>query len=70
MGQRFVPDSFIFRQLIHRNVEQRYLPKGLDLFAVLGSEQALAHLETSGDTAMPNYMRAVREDSEGRCWLR
>lgn len=56
MGQRFVPDSFIFRQLVHRNVPDRYLPRGLDLFAVLGSEQALAHLETAGDTARPQYM--------------
>ena len=55
MGQRFVPDSFIFRQLIHRNVPNRMLPKGLDLFAVLGSERALEHLAAAGDTAMPQY---------------
>lgn len=56
MGQRFVPDAFVFRQLIDRNVPGRMLPKGLDFFAVLGSERALGHLEASGDTAAPNYM--------------
>lgn len=55
MGQRFVPDSFVFRQLIHRNVPNRYLPKGLDLFAVLGSERALKHLTDAGDATMPKY---------------
>ncbi|MDQ5853039.1 MAG: DUF3160 domain-containing protein, partial [Chloroflexota bacterium] len=55
IGQRFVPDSFIFRQLIHRNVRGRMLPKGLDLFAVMGSARALEHLRAAGDTAMPRY---------------
>ncbi len=55
MGQRFVPDSALFRQLIHRNVTDRKLPKGLDLFAVLGSERALKHLQEEGDTQFPKY---------------
>ncbi len=57
MGQRFVPDSYIFRQLIDRAVPGRALPKGLDLFAVMGSERALEHLETAGDARMPGYRR-------------
>jgi hypothetical protein len=61
MGQRFVPDAFVFRQLIHRNVEDRMLPKALDFFAALGSERALGHLETSGDTAMPNYSQNMEK---------
>jgi hypothetical protein len=40
MGQRFIPDAFIFRQLIYRNVStpdnRRGLPMGLDLFAAMG----------------------------------
>lgn len=55
MGQRFVPDAFVFRQLMHRNVPERMLPRALDFFAALGSEQALQHLAATGDTAMPNY---------------
>lgn len=56
MGQRFVPDAFIFRQLVDRNVPDRMLPKALDVFATLGSDRALMHLEGSGDTAMENYL--------------
>ncbi len=55
MGQRLVPDAFVFRQLIDRNVPKRMLPKALDFFAALGSDRALSHLEATGDTAMPNY---------------
>ncbi len=55
MGQRFVPDSFIFQQLIDRNVPNRFLPKGLDLFAAMGSARALEHLTTAGDATMPKY---------------
>jgi hypothetical protein len=46
MGQRFVPDSYIFQNLIWDRVgynstgDRRILPKGLDLFAVLGSQRA------------------------------
>ncbi len=46
MGQRFVPDSYMFQMLcwdkvgLNSNKERRILPKGLDVFAVLGSERA------------------------------
>ncbi|HMK09757.1 MAG TPA: DUF3160 domain-containing protein, partial [Anaerolineales bacterium] len=44
MGQRFVPDAYVFRELIYRNVgntdDPRLLPKGLDLFSAMGSERA------------------------------
>jgi hypothetical protein len=40
MGQRFVPDSYIFSELTHRQVVDRMLPKGLDVMAVLGSNRA------------------------------
>jgi hypothetical protein len=57
MGQRFVPDAFVFRQLISENVPRRPLPKALDFFAALGSERALAHLASSGDTGLTNYQQ-------------
>ncbi|HPL30018.1 MAG TPA: DUF3160 domain-containing protein, partial [Anaerolineae bacterium] len=59
MAQRFVPDAYIFRQLIYRNVgtreERRGLPKGLDLLAAMGSERALELLDGMGETAYENY---------------
>ncbi len=68
MGQRFVPDAYIFRQLIYRNVStpdnRRGLPKGLDLFAAMGSERAYQHLEAMGEDQYLNYptqMQKVRD---------
>jgi len=60
MGQRFVPDAYIFRQLIYRNVaitngQRRGLPKGLDLFAAMGSERAYELLDAMGDTGYISY---------------
>jgi hypothetical protein len=59
MGQRFVPDAYIFRQLIYRNVgtpqQPRMLPKGLDVMAALGSERAYTLLDEMGETAYQNY---------------
>jgi hypothetical protein len=68
MGQRFVPDAYIFRQLIYRNVgtrdHRRGLPKGLDLLAAMGSERAYQILDDMGETAYEKYpqqMAKVRD---------
>ncbi|MBN1139542.1 MAG: DUF3160 domain-containing protein [Anaerolineae bacterium] len=59
MGQRFVLDAYIFEQLIWREVgtldNPRWLPKGLDVMAALGSEEAYAILDEMGETAYANY---------------
>jgi len=59
MGQRFVLDAYIFGQLTWRNVgtsaQPRMLPKGLDVMAALGSEEAYAILDEMGETAYANY---------------
>jgi hypothetical protein len=59
MGQRFVPDAYIFRQLIYRNVgtreQPRGLPKGMDILAAMGSERAYQILDEMGETAYENY---------------
>lgn len=59
MGQRFVPDAYIFRQLIYRNVgtpdNPRMLPKGLDVMAAMGSDRAYAILDEMGETEYANY---------------
>ena len=70
MGQRFVPDAYIFRQLIYRNVGlprdgRRGLPKGLDLFAAMGSERAYELLDAMGDTEYLNY---VEQMEKMRAW--
>lgn len=65
MGQRFVPDAYIFRQLIYRNVgtaeNPRMLPKGLDVMAAMGSERAYQILEELGDTQYANYPEQMAE---------
>ena len=40
MGQRFIPDSYIFQQLVHYEVKDRKMPTGLDVFSVFGSPRA------------------------------
>lgn len=59
MGQRFVPDAYIFRQLIYRNVgtpdQRRGLPMGLDIPAAMGSERAYQILDELGETQYPKY---------------
>jgi hypothetical protein len=59
MGQRFTIDAYVFGQLIWREVgtesDPRNLPKALDFFAALGSEEAYALLESMGETEYANY---------------
>jgi hypothetical protein len=70
MGQRFVPDASIFRQLIYRNVgtpdNRRGLPMGLDLMAGMGSERAYQILDQSGQTSFKNYPQQMEKV---RSWL-
>jgi hypothetical protein len=60
MGQRFTIDAYVFGQMIWRNVgtldNQRGLPKALDFFAALGSEEALSILDDMGETAYENFI--------------
>jgi len=46
MGERFVPDSYVFQQVTYPHVPRRALPKGLDIMAtMLGSNRADQLLE-------------------------
>lgn len=45
MGQRFIPDSRILQEMTHPKVDGRNFPKGLDVFAAMGSDRALQILE-------------------------
>jgi len=40
MGQRFIPDSYMFQQLVDDKVTDRMFPKGLDILAIMGSDRA------------------------------
>lgn len=50
MGQRYIPDSYVFQELVYNRVgtqlQPRLMPKGLDVMAVLGSERARQILKT------------------------
>jgi len=56
MGQRFIPDSYMFTQLVHKKVLDRLFPKGLDVFSVMGSQRAFEILDkVFGETRYGNY---------------
>jgi hypothetical protein len=72
MGQRFTLDQYVFGQMIWRNVgtsaEPRGLPKALDFFAAMGSEDALNILKDMGEDHYANYdtqMDKVRGEVSG-----
>jgi len=54
MGQRFIPDSYIFQQLVHDKVEDRKMPTGLDVFSVFGSPRADYYMRNESQT-YPGY---------------
>jgi hypothetical protein len=56
MGQRFVIDAYVFQQLIYSNVEDRFLPQGLDLLSAMGSAEAYKLLDDMGETQYPGYV--------------
>ena len=72
MGQRFTLDEYVFGQLIWRNVgtlqDPRGLPKGLDFFAAMGSNEAYDILKDMGESKYLNYekqMDKVRQELAG-----
>ena len=54
MGQRWIPDSYMFQNLVHDKVEGRLFPTGLDAAAVLGCERA-EELLASEKAQYPDY---------------
>lgn len=67
MGQRFTLDASIFQRLIYREVgenekgEQRMLPKGLDIPAAMGSQEAYSILEEMGETGYDKYPENMKK---------
>jgi len=72
MGQRFVPDSYIFDQLVSL---ERLMPKSLDILAVLNSDEAFNLLEEMGETDYSGYLlqlaflKAKFEDYPEEQWV-
>jgi len=65
MGQRFIPDSYMFQQLVYPQVggydtPWRLLPKGLDVPAVLGSDLAKEILNET-EAIYANYTRQMEK---------
>jgi hypothetical protein len=60
MGQRFIPDSYIFQQLVHNKVGGRLFPNGLDIFSVFGSLRASLHLQEENQT-YPDYNSQIQK---------
>ncbi|MFH2037950.1 MAG: DUF3160 domain-containing protein [Chloroflexota bacterium] len=65
MGQRFTLDAYVFGQLIYRKVgtdtNPRGLPKGLDFFSALGSEEAYNILDSMGETHYDKYITQMEK---------
>jgi hypothetical protein len=66
MGQRFIPDSYIFQQLVYDKVgtqdDPRVFPKGLDVAAVLGSSRAYEILlDVYGEGRYANYQEQMEK---------
>jgi hypothetical protein len=59
MGQRFTLDAYVFGQVIWRKVgtleTPRGLPKALDFFAAMGSDEAYSILKGMGEDRYANY---------------
>lgn len=59
MGQRFTLDAYVFGQVIWRKVgtldNPRGLPKALDFFAAMGSDEAYSILKGMGEDQYANY---------------
>jgi hypothetical protein len=59
MGQRFTLDEYVFGQVIWRNVgtldDPRGLPKALDFFAAMGSDEASSLLKVMGEDQYLNF---------------
>ena len=60
MGQRYIPDSYMLGRLVYPYIPSRYMPKGLDIMTVLGSQRAWQILaDFYNETANPYYVAAM-----------
>jgi len=59
MGQRFIPDSWILDELVEIKTPFRYMPTGLDVMCVLGSQRAYEHISVK-DKNNPAYVAKLQ----------
>jgi len=60
MGQRYIPDSYMLGRLVEPYVDDRWLPRGLDIMTILGSQRAWQILgDFYNETANPYYVTAM-----------
>jgi len=60
MGQRFIPDSYMFAHLVLPEIPERNFPKGLDVMTILGSDRANELLDSLyNETAYANYPEKI-----------
>ena len=59
MGQRYIPDSHIFRKLTDPYVFRRGFPRGLDAFAAMGSDRALEIMKTLPSSKKAGYFEQM-----------
>jgi len=62
MGQRFIPDSYMFQQLVFNKVAGRFFPKGLDVLAVLSNSRAYDILvKRYGEDRYAEYVEQLKK---------
>jgi len=62
MGQRFIPDSYMFAHLVLPEVANRLFPRGLDVMAILGSDRAYTLLDSLyEETSYQNYAEKIAD---------
>ncbi|MBC8400277.1 MAG: DUF3160 domain-containing protein [Candidatus Marinimicrobia bacterium] len=60
MGQRYIPDSYMLGRLVYPYIPGRWMPKGLDIMTILGSQRAWQILgDFYDETANPFYVTAM-----------
>ena len=60
MGQRYIPDSYMLGRLVEPYVDDRWLPRGLDIMTVLGSQRAWQILgDFYNETSNATYVAAM-----------
>lgn len=75
MGQRFIPDSHIFKKLTDPYVDGRGFPRGLDAFAAMGSDRALEIVKTLPSSKYNGYdeqmaaMRTEMKETPREKWM-
>lgn len=60
MGQRFIPDSWILDELVVNKIPDRFMPTGLDVMYVLGSNRA-KELLSAEDKSNSYYLAKLEE---------